>query len=57
MDVQLDAHVQQVVNKNIEAECNMAKREGRIIGDTNQEESIGIPVKSEMSFIVKQSMG
>ena len=55
--IQYDAHVQQVVDEKIRVECNMATREGRIVEDTNQEESMSIPVKSDMSFVVKQSMG
>ena len=41
--VQYDAHLQQVVDRKKQAECNMVKREGRIVKDTslpNRKESI-----------------
>ena len=55
--VQYDAHVQQVVDEKISVECDMATREGRMVKQLYTEEGMSVPVVSEMSYVVGQSMG
>eukprot|EP00090_Calanus_glacialis_P002288 TRINITY_DN11708_c0_g1_i5.p1 TRINITY_DN11708_c0_g1~~TRINITY_DN11708_c0_g1_i5.p1 ORF type:complete len:436 (+),score=115.20 TRINITY_DN11708_c0_g1_i5:86-1309(+) len=55
--VQYDAHVQQVVDEKISVECDMATREGRMVTEVYTEEGMSVPVMSEMSYGVSQSMG
>ena len=55
--MQYDAHVQQVVDEKISVECNMATREGRMVKESYGDDGMSVPVKSDMSFVVKQSKG
>ena len=55
--MQYDAHVQQVVDEKISMECNLATREARMVKESYGDDGMSVPVKSDMSFVVKQSMG
>jgi len=55
--VQYDAHVQQVVDEKISVECNMATREGRMVTESYEAKDMELEVKSDMSYVVKESMG
>ena len=49
--------MQQVVDEKISVECDMATREGRMVTELYTEEGMSVPVMSEMSYVVSQSMG
>ena len=53
--VQYDAHVQQVVDEQIDVECDMDRGEGGIVSEYYGQEVINIPVQSVQSYGLGQS--